>query len=1041
MLVEIIQIIFLPLALASTSSSLLEAMEQSNLPQQENLREEKNGRAIILVFERGNPKEGVRIEAEGKQFISDVDGVIRLNLPRGTHTITPEGFAPFSLSIVSNEETEVMVNLLPPDQIDHKMKAPSDKTKQTSSVVGASHSLEFRFVSEKSNPVQGVSLMINGEMLEAKSNAEGKLKALLPIGDSSLVFFHPSFETITLQDTLSLSPNPTLKTLGANPLLSLSTATSDLEEMVVLAPKVKGSVSALVEVRRNSSGVSDVLGSEQMSKQGDSDAGGSLRRVTGLTLVGGKYVYVRGLGERYSSVTLNGASLPSPEPSRRVVPLDLFPTSVLESVIVQKSFTPTLPGEFGGGLIQLQTKSLPDKPFLKVSTSTNSDGREGLIRYEGGRKDFMGEDDGTRALPEKIKAAFTAGKKLEENNPPLFTNGFSAEELAELGRSLSVKYNTKEKKEATIPSLSIAGGRMFSMQDLKLGFAASGSHGSTFSGGEKSSAKYDAESAESLALFEQSKSLVSEREVKSSGTLDLGGNYKEQNLQATFLLVRHSTDTTEIKDSYRPSDSVKDRKITNLEWVERELFTKQLTGKHGLPLGLKSPLLWQWQLTESIANRSAPDAREYTYIREGDVSTLLKDNNGNKRNWSELKDTSRQVSSQISQSIDSPLGQFQPYLGFSQIERSRIADVYRLHMRIRSPDVDLSQPPDSLLGRDSIEPGKIELTNLTESADSMAGTQTIDSLFFGSEWNPSEKIGFATGMRREEGKQEVKTYYYFQKEKPTSYGGMTTTDWLPSHSLTWKPAPSIRARLAYSETVARPEFRELSTVAFIDDESGYETIGYDKLKGTVIRNYDHRWEFYPSPEESASLGLFYKEFQNPIEEIFEPSPNLRKTFRNVEKAKNAGIEIDGRLDLRRISRGLRRWSLIGNISVIRSRVELGAENSQQTSKQRPLQGQSPWIANAQIQYDRPAMGRSFGILYNLVGPRITEVGTNFRPDIYEQPFHQLDFVASERLGKVVSLGFRAKNLLDPEATAKQADKIVRKQKKGRSFYVSLSANF
>lgn len=1039
-------LIYLSLSLAfgqgalAQENTLREVVEGSAVIGQEASPLQK-GRGLVFVFEKGNPKEGVLVTISGKPYQSDSSGVIRLELPAGSYQLQPEGFeGGAEFQIVAAEETEVILNLLPPNQMNAESKNPEAFSAQKSIREEAGATVKLvAYAADSKKPINGATLLVSGYGDSISSNANGEFLLKLPAGNFGFTILHSNFETETKE--MAVSPSGEL---NSSPVLYLKPAVSSLEEFVVLAPKIKGSVSALIEVRKNSSAVADVLGSEQMAKQGDSDAGSSLRRVTGLTLVGGKYVYVRGLGERYTTVTLNGSTLPSPEPARRVIPLDLFPTSVLESVLVQKSFSPNLPGEFGGGLIQLQTRSLPDQAFFKASLSTALEANVRRITYQGGSTDWMGIDDGTRALPEGIRSALKSGKKLNENNPPFFTDGFSAEELTQLGRSLKVRYNTNEGSGTSLPGLALSGGGKVSAGPLTIGALASGSHSSSFETGSKESYRYDAESAGRLTLFESTNAEYAEREVKSSGTLDIGvETAANHSLHGNLLLVRHSTDETQIKNSSRTGDSVASRRITELEWVERQLFTKQISGKHLLGFGGEHPLELQWRATESIARRDAPDTREYVYEERNGAPSLVRDNNGNRRQWSELNDQAREFGAELNQAFSlGSLGQGKLLAGATLQRRERIADVWRLHMRIRDSNLDLTTPPDSIFGEANIAPGKIEITNLTESADSMSGEQQNTSFFGGGEWSPIKSLTFATGMRRESGRQLVKTFYYFDKENPTSIGGLETKDWLPAHSLTWKPSEQIRARLAYSETVARPEFRELSTVPFIDDETGYETVGYDKLRGTVIRNYDHRWEFYPTPEESASIGFFYKEFQFPIEEVFEPSPNLRKTFRNVEAARNAGIELDGRIDLRRITRFLRRWSLLGNLSLIRSRVELGEEaRGQQTSAERPLQGQSPWVANIQVQYERPAQGRTLGLLYNVVGPRITEVGTNLRPDIYEQPFHQVDFVASQKFGRQLSLGLRAKNLLDPRAKATQGPNIVRTQKKGRSLHVTLSAAF
>lgn len=824
---------------------------------------------------------------------------------------------------------------------------------------------------------------------------------------------------------------------------------TEVEEYIVLAPRIRGSVSALVEIRRASRAVADVLGSEQISRAGDSDAASSLRRVTGLTLVGGKYVYVRGLGERYSGIAVNGMGLPSPDPSRKVVPLDLFPASMIESVVVQKSFTPDLPAEFGGGLIQLQTRGIPQGPFLKFGLAGALNQESDRLTYVGGKTDWMGFDDGTRAMPAPILEAMRSGKRLNQNNPPFFNSGYSAEDLAFLGKQLKPIYRLDRSSHPIPPGLSLGAGNRWTIGNLGLGASGSMLHSTSSEALEWKSARFDLSGAGlGLSRDESAETESSEVERKSGFSLDLGAQWKKDHeIRVGGLLVRHASDEVKVKEYSKSSDSVSRRRTTSMEWTERELLAGQVSGKHQLPLFPKKPIEFQWRHQRSDAGRSSPDQREYTYLlRDSGAWELNLDTTGNRRSWSDLSEQSTEWGADLAQPFDiDPIGSFKIKVGAAIQRRARRSDTWRLHFRNQmgaNPTIDVTKSPEEIFSEGNIGPDGFTITNLTESADSYRATQELAQGYVSAEWSPTPSWTWLSGMRTERSRQIVETFFYYDPNHPTSSAGLEMRDWLPAHALTWRPFEKIQARLAYGETLARPEFRELSTAPFIDDESGYETVGNARLHGTVIRNWDHRWEYYPSPDETFSIGVFKKDFTNPIEQIFEPSPNPRKTFANAESAQNLGVELEGRAGLRHISRSLRNWSVASNFSLIRSRVTLDPESSGiQTSSERPLQGQSPWVANFQVQYDLPSTRTQMTLLYNAVGPRITEVGTSGRPDIYEQPFHQIDFVASQPLTQYAQLGFRARNLLDPEAISTQGDETVRSIRKGRSFYVSLSATF
>lgn len=808
----------------------------------------------------------------------------------------------------------------------------------------------------------------------------------------------------------------------------------EIQEMTVAAPRIKNSVEALLEVRKQKNTVSDVLGQEAMARSGDTDAAASLRRVTGLTIVNGKYIYVRGLGERYSSVLLNGSQVPSPEPTRRVVPLDLFPVSILDSITVQKSFSPDRPAEFGGGLIELQTRSIPTKFSGQLSVGANSDNFQNGLSYQGGTKDNLGIDDGSRAMPWSIRNAFKSKKKIIVSD----SEGFKMEEIVAMTNSLSNTYNVKESGGESLPNVQ------FSLGDsTKLGQSRAGgilgfiySNGSDV--GERQTNSYNVGAANKLERDETNSITFAEREVQLGGALDLGIDYKnDHQFKFTSLLLRNSVNLTQERTSERTSDSFSSRKYTLLEWSERQLFFNQLSGEHKFEK-LKS----KWRYNQSIANRESPDTREVMKNFDGNRYVLETDVAGNTRVFSQLEDKSKEIGLDFDYTLlDKGNKKVLVKFGGTQNIKNRASDVYRLHLKNNfNPGSlpDLSQDSETVLGQRGAD--AFVLTNITDSADSFTGDQSIMALYTSAEVSPSEKWTFSAGARRENSIQDVKTYKYYEPALPTSQGRLEMNDILPSYNLTWKVTREERLRLAYGETVARPDFRELSTVSYIEDETGYDVLGNSNLRGTVIKNWDLRYERYLADSDFYSVGLFYKNFQSPIEAVFEPGDKLVKTFMNAESAQNYGFEVEGRSSLRSISRYLRRWSLGSNLSVINSKVEIDASQGNQTSKVRPLQGQSPYVANLQIFYDRPQYNITSGLIYNVVGKRISEVGTNARPDIYEQPVQQLDFIFNQKLGDI-GYGLRVRNILDPIAKSTQGSEVVRSRQRGRSYVFNLTSFF
>ncbi len=811
-------------------------------------------------------------------------------------------------------------------------------------------------------------------------------------------------------------------------------AQTEIQEMTVAAPRIQNSVEALLEVRKQKNNVSDVLGQEAMSRSGDSDAAASLRRVTGLTLVNGKYVYVRGLGERYSSVLLNGSQVPSPEPTRRVVPLDLFPVSILESITVQKSFSPDRPAEFGGGLIELQTRAIPRKFTGQMSVGVNSENFQNGLGYQGGEKDHLGFDDGTRAMPSLVKKAFKSKKKIIVSE----TEGFKLEEVVKMTNALSNTYNVKEASGEVLPNVQFSLGDSKELGQGRIGGLMGFIYSNGSDVGERQSNSYNVGAGQKLERDDKSNITYAEREVQLGGALDLGIDYRDTHtLKLTSILLRNSTNLTQEKISEKTSDSFSSRKYTLLEWSERQLFFNQLAGEHKL-----DALTAKWRINKSLANRDSPDSREIMRNNDGNRYVLETDVSGNKRVYSELEDKSQELGADFDLNLyEKGHEKILVKFGGAQNNKDRASDVYRLHFKNNfSPGTtpDLSQDTETIFRQRGAD--AFILTNITDSADSFTGSQILTSYYGLIEMSPSEKWTFSLGARNETSLQEVKTFKYYEPGLPTSAGSLEMSDILPSYNVTWKKSKDQRFRLAYGETVARPDFRELSTVSYIEDETGYDVIGNSSLQGTVIESWDFRYERYFADSDYYSLGFFYKDFTAPIEAVFEPGDKLVKTFMNAKSAVNYGAEVEGRFSLRNWGRVFRRWSLASNVSVIQSKVSIDGSQGNQTSQERPLQGQSPYVANVQLLYDRPQFKISSGLIYNIVGKRITEVGTNARPDVYEQPVHQLDFIFNQKLGDW-GYGFKAKNLLDPVALSTQGGEVVRSRQRGRSYVFNLSAYF
>ncbi|MEQ1505793.1 MAG: carboxypeptidase regulatory-like domain-containing protein, partial [Myxococcota bacterium] len=848
--------------------------------------------------------------------------------------------------------------------------------------------------------------------------------------------------------------------LGAVTTVDVALQADDPEalEVVVYAPEVVGGVNASIAERRDATAVTEVIGAEQMAKSGDSSASAALARATGLTIVDGRFVYVRGLGDRYSSTLLNLSSLPSPEPERRVVPLDLFPTGLLESVTVYKTWSPDLPGEFGGGVVALETRGIPDRPYTQatitagwISGTTLETAPSGFT----GPTDWLGFGLGPRALPQRLDDA-TRDRPLVEGD--LFTDGYTAEELAAIGQSVDAsRWGVAERTVPPDVSVQLGIGRRIDLGGPVLGLFGGLTFGNAWSVDEYTLRFYDLGAGGAL---EESNSY---RFHDLSNQIVLGG-IANVGLQLTpdhgvFYTLFLSRSSSAITRNYRGfnADVGTEIDVTRLDWVERQLLFNQLRGEHRFPALGGFGVDWRYAL--STATRDEPDQREFRYdLEEGTGQYLISDRpEGNNLLYSTLGDRNHDARLDLSLPFGSDDRPGKVAVGGQLVVRHRDVDTRRFSYFERGilSEEDRPLPPEELFSGDRIGPDGYELREVTRATDNYFADQTVKAGYVLTDF-PFDAIAHPVwglrdlsvsgGLRIEDSEQTVTTYALFDPDPDPIVARLANTDLLPSVTATQALIPAtddpngaaMLVRAGYARTVSRPDFRELSEAPFNDVTGGREVFGNPDLERARIDHYDLRWEWYPRAGELVSLGVFRKQFHDPIETVVVPSASLSVTWQNASAATNDGIEAD----LRKTLAGtelpvLEHLYLAANGALIRSRIQLGDTGGVQTSNDRPLQGQSPWVANVQLGYDDGDAKTIVTASFNVAGPRIVEVGALGAPDTLEQPAPRLDLLLQQGFARDWSVRLRARNLLDPNVKLTQGDAVVREGRDGWSALVSL----
>jgi outer membrane receptor protein involved in Fe transport len=998
------------------------------------------------------PKRGVEVIITGAGCkTTNADGTVVFHLLAGTHRlqiVAGEHTVERLISVMPDHVIEVLVTVRPHGRVTFQIETPGKKVMRSKRRREAvkrkkKHPLSGRVINRKdSTPVAGARIFSRTAAGEARSGPDGRFVIRLPRGTHDLTVIHPRFGTTRIRAVHV----PVALEKRSEPVVAHMTPIAvRLDDFTVSAPRIVGNTATLMMARKKSRMVTDVIGAEQMAKQGAGDAAAALKRVTGITVIGGKYVYVRGLGERYSSTTLNGSTLPSPEPERRVVPLDMFPASLLESVVIQKNYSPDLPGAFGGGVVKLQTRGFPARFTATLSLSggvlLSSTFQRGLFA-KGGRLDVLGIDDGTRALPGPVDRASADSPLMERD--AFSTRGYTADALERFGELMPNHWNLHRKRVWPDVGLSASIGSSFKLWGKKAGFLAALTYDNDWVLQKRKLSYYVMGEGERLEPAHSYDVEKLQNNITLAGILTFGVDLSaDHKLRVTSLFDRITDDEARVFEGYNRDVGTRIR-VTRIRWVERMLHLHQLRGAHRL--GTKWDLELDWRYTFSMANRDEPDRREVRFDQEPNSPDLwlLSDRpEGNQRLFSELVDHNHDLGADLKMKVkkwswlDVKLKS-----GFNLVSKRRNVSTRRFKFKHKGPlsgDADIiSASPEEIFVPAHIGSDGFQFEEITRQTDNYDAAQTIWALYAMADWTLPQAFNVTAGLRLEGSLQRVRTFELFNPENEPIISRLNTVDALPVVGVSWKPKKSMVLRAFYGRTVSRPDFRELSPATFNDVTGGRQIYGNPDLKRALLDNLDLRFEWYPSRGESISLALFYKHFKNPIESIVIVSAQHSVTYENAEGANNMGAEISARKRLGFIHPRLRDFYLAGNAAVIWSRVELPKDSGIQTSDARPLQGQSPYVINVQLGYDDVDRKTTVAVMYNICGARIREVGALGAPDIVERPFHRLDVVFRQGLAHGFTLKLKAKNLIDRPVRYTQGGKETERYVLGRAFTVGLS---
>jgi len=1037
---------------------------------------QSTGTVSLYALQNGLPMKNIQVFHGDKRIgQTDSDGAFTVRLPVGKQSLSlkskQSALTTLKLNIAKDDDIELIVPITKQAKVSDLLvesalvenpiiqdenQKEDDETVKIEGVVEVLSIIKGTIYSlETGEGIPEANIYLTGYGENIKTNDDGYFEAKVPIGSYALSVIHPDYSATTVKG-LEVKEG-----IALEQELELTPAAAELEEFIVSAPALEGGILAVMAEKQNSSGVAEVISSEEFSKSGDSSAASALSRVTGLTLVDGKYIYVRGMGDRYSATRLNGAGLPSPEPSKRVVPLDMFPTGMIGSIKVQKTYSPDLPGEFGGGSVLLRTKPIPLEKHRKISISTGGNSQatfQDRLGYEGSTTDILGIDDGSREIP-----------AIAENyisNPPEKDSSADRETKKNIGKQFVNQYKTSKSTLYPDTGFKISLGDRYESYDGDSGWG----YNLAINYGNKS--RYLEEVREDFFSPRSNFSPELERKYKTkystnlgvmAGLIyELGENHK---LDAMTLITRSSSDTVSLDTSYS-SDNENNFKQYTLQWEERQLLSQQFHGTHVFPDS--DDLEIEWQTTLSLASRESPDTRIYAFqqsANHNEDTGLLNDyqfqyrGDGNQRMWEDLQDFATSTTVDITQPIYDLYGYSGSLKTGMLLEtKNRTSDTYKFswntsNLQSTNPELLTTENPEEIFVPENIDSGAVSLNNTTQPTDSYVASQTITALYAMGDIKFSKYLKAMAGGRYESSDQTVEVFNNAQRTEKKS-NSLSKTFILPAINFTVPYRKGEQLRFGYSQTINRPDLKELSASTYIDPDTRDYYIGNPDLEIAEIQNIDFRWEKYINSFENISIALFTKSFTSPIEEVIVPTVAEGVTYysyANVKSATNTGIEFQSRFWLRRIFGNLLpAMYLDTNFSIIDSKVDMsGVKNNLSTNTERALQGQAPWVVNLNLGYENLIKEINANLLLNVQGDSIDKAGTKLNPDAdfgvedtYLVAPPSLNFVYNQRVywgaEDKLKLKIKLDNLLDGEYKLRILDQVQKSYKKGISANISLT---
>ncbi len=886
-------------------------------------------------------------------------------------------------------------------------------------------------------PLFGVAVSVVGTQFGAVTDFDGDFELQLAPGTYTFQASFISYNTLNLEGITVVMGEVTVLDN-----LKLTEYTSELEIVTISAEAIRTTEAALMTVKRNAAQLMDGISSAAFRQIGDGDAAAAIKRVTGVSIEGGKYVYIRGLGDRYTKTVLNGVDIPGLDPDRNTIQMDIFPTNIIDNIIVSKSFTSNLSADFTGGVVDIETKDFPEEKSMRLSLGGGYNPamhfNNNFLTAAGSGTDFLGFDNGFREIPTKGIAEIPQFAGIVGN-----PSGEKGQLYQRILRDFNPEFGGRKNQNLADFSLGFSLGNQMRLGDNKLGYNLAITYKNSTEYFKDAQYNLYAKPRESsmtdLEPLEQSMGNFGVRNVLVGGLAGLAYKTDFSRYKLNLIRLQNGESKVGVFDFVNTNlGAVFEADQYNIEYSQRSLTNLMLSGAHFLNGGD-----WEinWKVSPTLSTIDDPDVRILRFRRPN--NTISSEVGLPQRIWRSLEE----------QNLVGKLDLTKTHNLFGKTAKLRFGSSYTYKQRdfliqdfqFSTGNTSFTGDPNevmnegNLFSQDNRNGVRYSPLFIPNNPNSFAANLNNIGVYAHSEFTPLKNLKAIVGLRAEKYEQ----YYTGSNQTQTivfdNERVLDDMDFFPTINLINSLKENQNLRFSFSRTIARPSFKEMSFAEILDPITGRTFIGalfqettnggtevlWDgQLEATRINNFDLRWEQFLTGGQLLSVSAFYKTFDKPIEMVqFLSDPGAFQP-RNVGNGTVAGLELELRKSLSFVAPKLENLFFTFNGTITESSIQMSeselrsrqltAREGEEISAKRDMAGQAPYILNSGIAYNNFVSGLEAGIYYNVQGSTLNYIGFGNRTDTYTVPFHAVNLSFNKTFGQKerVKAGLNIQNLLN-----------------------------